>query len=586
MGCEQKGVPMTTRKLARLAALALSTLALAAAAQHKEGASAPEVNYQAGTSPLADVPMYQSSNPKAPKMTQAEFDRARQTYFERCAGCHGVLRKGATGKPLTPDITLAKGTDYLKVFIAYGSPAGMPNWQTSGEMTEADVDLMARFIQQDPPQPPEWGMADMKKTWKIVVEPKDRPTRKMNNYNIANIFSTTLRDTGEVALIDGDTKQIINIVKTGYAVHITRTSASGRYLFVIGRDGRINMIDLWMPKPDNVAEIRMGLEARSVDTSKYKGKEGDFTDKLAIAGAYWPPQFVIMDGNTLEPLKIVSTRGVTVDTQDYHPEPRVASIVASHFKPEFIVNVKETGKTLMVDYSDINALKVTELGSARYLHDGGWDSTKRYFMVAANNSNKVGVIDAKEGKMEAIVDVGKIPHPGRGANFVHPKFGPVWSTGHLGDDTISLIGTDPKKHKQYAFKEVAKLKGPGGGALFIKSHPKSTHLYSDAPLNPDPKISQSVVVYDIKNLDKGYTVLPIAEWAGLPDDGGAKRVVQPEFNKAGDEVWFSVWSAKDKASALVVVDDKTLKLKAVIKDPRIITPTGHFNVNNTQHDVY
>ena len=32
---------MTTRKLARLAALALSTLALAAAAQHKEGASAP-----------------------------------------------------------------------------------------------------------------------------------------------------------------------------------------------------------------------------------------------------------------------------------------------------------------------------------------------------------------------------------------------------------------------------------------------------------------------------------------------------------------------------------------------------------------
>ena len=577
---------MTTRKLARLAALALSTLALAAMAQHKEGATAPEVNYQAGSSPLTDTPMYQSTNPKAPKMTQAEFDRARQTYFERCAGCHGVLRKGATGKPLTPDITLAKGTDYLKVFIAYGSPAGMPNWQTSGEFTEADVDLMARYIQQDPPQPPEWSMADMKKTWKVTVAPKDRPTKKMNNYNISNIFSTTLRDTGEVALIDGDTKQIINIVKTGYAVHISRTSASGRYLFVIGRDGRVNMIDLWMPKPDNVAEIRIGLEARSVDTSKYKGKDGDFTDKLAIAGAYWPPQFVIMDGDTLEPKKIVSTRGMTVDTQEYHPEPRVASIVASHFKPEFIVNVKETGKTLMVDYSDIDSLKITELGSARFLHDGGWDSTKRYFMVAANNSNKVGVIDAKEDKLAAIVDVGKIPHPGRGANFVHPKFGPVWSTGHLGDETISLIGTDPKKHKQYAFKEVAKLKGPGGGALFIKSHPKSTHLYSDAPLNPDPKVSQSVVVYDINNLDKGFTVLPIAEWAGLPDDGGAKRVVQPEFNKAGDEVWFAVWSAKDKQSALVVVDDKTLKLKAVIKDPRIITPTGHFNVNNTQHDVY
>ena len=572
---------MTTRKLARLAALALSTLALAAAAQHKDGATDPEVKYQAGSSPLADVPMYQSTNPKAPKMTQAEFDRARQIYFERCAGCHGVLRKGATGKPLTSDITQAKGTDYLKVFIAYGSPAGMPNWQTSGEMDEATVDLMARYIQHDAPTPPEWSLDDTKKTWKVTVAPKDRPTKKMNNFNIENIFSTTLRDTGEIALIDGDTKEIISIIKTGYAVHISRMSASGRYLFVIGRDAKINMVDLWMAKPDSVAEVRIGLEARSVETSKAKG----YKDKLVIAGAYWPPQFTIMDGDTLEPKKIVSTRGMVVGTQEYHPEPRVASILGSHYKPEFIVNVTETGKTLMGDYSNLDALRITEIGSAPFLHDGGLDASKRYFMVAANNSNKIAAIDTKDGKLAGLTDVGKIPHPGRGANFTHPQFGPVWSTGHLGDDTISLIGTDPKKFKQYAFKEVAKLKGPGGGALFVKSHPKSKNLWSDAPLNPDPKISQAIVVYDINNLDKGYKTLPIAEWADLKDDG-AKRVVQPEYNKAGDEVWFSVWSAKNKESAIVAVDDKTLKLKKVIKGPKMVTPTGKFNVYNTVHDVY
>ncbi len=567
--------------IATLAALAAFGGGPLWAADNKMGVTDAEVKYQAGGSPLANVEMYQDINPKAPPMSKAEFDRARQIYFERCAGCHGVLRKGATGKPLTPDITIGKGTDYLKVFIAYGSPAGMPNWQTSGELSEQDVDLMARYVQQTPPQPPEFGLKDMKATWKVIVPPEQRPTKKMNNYNIANIFSTTLRDAGEVALIDGDSKKIINIIKTGYAVHISRVSASGRYLFVIGRDAKINLIDLWMEKPDTVAEIRVGLEARSVDTSKFKGYE----DKYAIAGTYWPPQFVIMDGNTLEPKKIVATRGVTVDTQDYHPEPRVASIVASHFKPEFVVNVKETGKTLMVDYSNIDALKITEIGSARFLHDGGWDSTHRYFMVAANQSNKIGVIDAKEDKLAGIADVGKIPHPGRGANFVHPKFGPVWATGHLGDDTIALVGTDPVKHKQYAWKMVAQLKGQGGGSLFLKTHPKSTHLYVDTPLNPDPAISQSVAVFDIKNLDKGYKVLPIGEWSGIKDDG-ARRVVQPEYNKAGDEVWFSVWSAKNKESAIVVVDDKTLALKAVIRDPRLITPTGHFNLNNTQNDVY
>ena len=573
----------TKRLLAALTAAALPLAVATAIAETKthEGVTEAEIKYQAGTSPLAGVEMHQDINPKAPPMSKAEFDKARQVYFERCAGCHGVLRKGATGKPLTPDITLDKGTEYLKVFIKFGSPAGMPNWGTSGELTDDEVDLMARYVQQTPPQPPEYGMPEMKATWKVLVPPDKRPTKKMNNYNLDNIFSTTLRDTGEVALIDGDTKKIINIVKTGYAVHISRLSASGRYLFVIGRDAKINLIDLWMEKPDNVAEIRVGLEARSVDTSKYKGYE----DKYAIAGSYWPPQYVIMNGDTLEPLKIVGTRGMTVDTQEYHPEPRVASIVASHFKPEFVVNVKETGKIRVVDYSDIKNLKETEIEAARFLHDGGWDASKRYFLVAANQSNKVAVVDAKETKLAGLVDVGKIPHPGRGANFVHPKFGPVWATGHLGDETIALIGTDPEKHKDNAWKMIQSLKGQGGGSLFIKTHPKSKHLYVDTPLNPDPKVSQSVAVYDIDNLDKGYQVLPIAEWAGIADDG-AKRVVQPEYNQAGDEVWFAVWSAKDKQSALVVVDDKTLKLKTVIKDPKLITPTGHFNVHNTQHDVY
>ena len=36
----------------------------------------------------------------------------------------------------------------------------------------------------------------------------------------------------------------------------------------------------------------------------------------------------------------------------------------------------------------------------------------------------------------------------------------------------------------------------------------------------------------------------------------------------------------------MVVEDKTLKLKTVIRDKRLVTPTGKFNVYNTQHDVY
>jgi nitrite reductase (NO-forming)/hydroxylamine reductase len=572
------GTEITVEQIAEYRKQEGLTIEMAAGERHP-GTTEAEQLYESTPSALGED-LRSTITAGGPSISETEFNRATQIYFERCAGCHGVLRKGATGTPLTTDVTQEKGTEYLKALINFGSPAGMPNWGTSGEISDADIDLMARFLQHEPPMPPEFGMAEMQDTWEVIVPEAQRPAKPQHDLNLDNLFSVTLRDSGEVALIDGDTKQIVNIIDTGYAVHISRLSHSGRYVYTIGRDARINLIDLYMDPPQTVAKIRVGLEARSVETSKYEGYE----DKYAVAGSYWPPQYVIMNGATLEPLKIVSTRGMTVDTQEYHPEPRVAAIVASHQHPDFIVNIKETGRILLVDYSDIENLSVTTIDAARFLHDGGWDSTKRYFLTAANKSDKIAVIDSKERKLAAMIDVEKIPHPGRGANFVHPEFGPVWVTSALGDDSITLIGTDPDGHPEHAWKPVAVLKGQGGGSLFVKTHPKSNNLWVDTPLNPEAPISQSVAVFDINNLDAGYQVLPIAEWAGIGD--GAKRVVHPEYNMSGDEVWFSVWSGMDEESAIVIVDDKTRKLKNVIKGEQIVTPTGKFNVYNTMHDIY
>ncbi|MDJ0980950.1 MAG: cytochrome D1 domain-containing protein [Kiloniellales bacterium] len=584
------------RKAALLSSLALPFvlslgLALPAAAQSpspadvKKHETTPGGKYEPSLDVLKEGELEApGAKEGVPSMTQEEFNRANQIYFERCAGCHGVLRKGATGSALTTELTREKGYEYLRDFITYGSPGGMPNWGTSGDLNEKDIDLMARYLLNEPTAPPEFGMAEMKETWKVHIPVEDRPTEKMNDFDIENLFSVTLRDTGEVALITGGSKEIVAVIPTGYAVHISRLSASGRYLFVIGRDAKINLIDLWMEEPQTVAELKIGSEARSVETSKMEGWE----DKYAIAGSYWPPQYVIMDGATLEPLKIMSTRGMVYDTQEYHPEPRVAAIVASHYRPEFIVNVKETGQILMVDYQDIKNLKVTAIEAERFLHDGGFDSTGRYFLVAANARDKVAIVDTKEGVLVDVIESGGIkPHPGRGANIVHPTFGPVWVTSHLGDETISLIGTDPEKNKEHAWKVVQTLEGQGGGSLFVKTHPESEHLYVDTPLNPEAEIASSVAVFKIADLTKEepeYTVLPIGEWSGISE--GVRRVVQGEFNRAGDEIWFSVWNGVDQESAIVIVDDKTLKMKHVIKDPRLKTPTGKFNVYNTRKDVY
>jgi len=126
----------TTIARSRVATLAPTLSPISGFAQSAEHpkTTPDELSYKG--SPSEPVAGDQVVTPGAPPLSAAEFETAQKLYFERCAGCHGVLRKGATGKPLTPDITQEKGTDYLKVFINFGSPAGMPNWGTSGDFTK------------------------------------------------------------------------------------------------------------------------------------------------------------------------------------------------------------------------------------------------------------------------------------------------------------------------------------------------------------------------------------------------------------------------------------------------------------------
>lgn len=256
--------------------------------------------------PSAEIPAVPIS--AGPSLTSEEFEATKQIFFDRCAGCHGVLRNGATGPALTPDVTQPKGTAALAAIIFNGTPRGMPDWGKQGVLTREEAELMAKYIQNEPPTPPEMSLEKMMSTWNLLIPPDQRPTEPEHDRDWQDFFSVTLRDAGQVAIIDGDTYEVINKVDTGFAVHISRMSATGRYIYTIGRDGKAVMIDLWMEVPDKVAEVQVCFDARSIEGSKYVGEEGDFSDVYAVAGCYWPPHFVILDGLTLEPFKIVSTR--------------------------------------------------------------------------------------------------------------------------------------------------------------------------------------------------------------------------------------------------------------------------------------
>ena len=175
------------------------------------------------------------------------------------------------------------------------------------------------------------------------------------------------------------------------------------------------------------------------------------------------------------------------------------------------------------------------------------------------------------------METGETPHPGRGANIDHSTLGNLWLTGHLGENKISAIKTSEGDGRWTVVKEI-ELPGDGGGNLFIKTHPNSKHLWADRPLNNNVDLQRSVFVVDTESFEVVKTLTVPDKYAG--------RAVHLEYNKEGTEVWVAVWGTMEDVTAVLVYDDKTLELIEEITGDWMRTPTGHFNVYNTVHDIY
>ncbi|HIJ30717.1 MAG TPA: nitrite reductase [Gammaproteobacteria bacterium] len=523
--------------------------------------------------------MSSSISAASPTMSEADFEKAKTLYFQRCAGCHGVLRKGATGKNLEPKSTLELGQERLEKIITYGTEGGMNNFDDI--FSKEEISLVSTYIQMEPPVPPEMTLQMMKDRTKTHIKPEDYPTKPMHGRNWKNFFVVIERDAGKVAIIDGDKHEVIAHLDSGYAVHVIKATEhhatehpvggveAGRFWYSIGRDGKMMKIDLFQT-PDKmlVAETQIAYDARDVAVS------GD--GKYVIGGGYWPPHFVIADAVTMEPLKVVSTRGVNVDGE-YVNESRVAAIYTTPNESSFLVSAKELGQMWQVGYKDLDNLDIVKMDTAKYLHDGFFDPSGRYFQIAANASNKMVVVDTKERKLEAMIDTtGKKPHPGPGANWMDPKYGPVGGTTHLGTGMVTVWGNDPAGHADNAWKIVREIETDGAG-VFIRTHPTSDYVWADQTKNPEPEIQQSVQVIS-KETGEIVKTIRVTEEEG-------KAALHMEFNQDGSEVWVSVWNRSDNKNPtgeIVIYDAKTLEEKTRIKG--LTTPTGKFNVyNRTNH---
>lgn len=102
------------------------------------------LGHQSALGPLAHTP------PAA--LSEKELEATRVTYVDRCAGCHGATRQGATGPELSAPRSVELGTDALAATLRYGRPWGMPAWGKLGILTETQLSQLAAYLQL--PVPP------------------------------------------------------------------------------------------------------------------------------------------------------------------------------------------------------------------------------------------------------------------------------------------------------------------------------------------------------------------------------------------------------------------------------------------------
>ena len=503
--------------------------------------------------------------PSAPaELTPTDFEQTKNLYFNRCAGCHGLYRKGATGPDIGQQRSQWIGTDGLGALLRHGTPRGMPDFGTSQILDESEISRLAAYLQLAPPEPPLLPMSEIQASWKLLVAPEQRPSAPQHALNWQNFFGVIERDAGKVSIFDGDTLQPVVRLDVGFAVHILRSSATGRYFYAIGRDGLVNLVDLWAAVPNVVATAKGCHDARSVESSRFEGYE----DKYLVEGCYWPPQYVVFDGLTLEPLARNDLPMDSIDGETL-PEVRVAAIVAPRSEPLWVMALKESGFVALVDYTQPGFPLVANIAAERFLHDGGWDHSGRYFIVAANARNKLAVIDVKERKLAATVDTGTTPHPGRGANWLDPEYGWVNATTHIGEPKVSIYGADPQGRPDVAWRVVREVTLPSAGSLFLKTHPDSPWVLFDMTLSTTN--SRQVCAYSKASgtVDRCFDVARNG------------KAVHFEFSQDGSRVWVSDWAVD---GALVVLDGSTLE--EVARLGGLQTPTGKFNVHNTVHDIY
>lgn len=497
--------------------------------------------------------------PDDPLAGRAEVVNGREVaefVTSECGGCHNPRRLGATG----PDITrerLLRGTDELGpidaesllAIIKHGRPGTvMPAWGTPKNpvmqrLADPEIRAIAHYLlTETAPERFHYTLDQMQETHEVIVPRADWPDSPTHGHRVDDLLLVTEREKFRVAVVDGDTLEVVGRLQAGARAHGYTFHPNGRVAYNLGRDGWLYMYDLFALEP--VARVRVGLDARGIAISD--------DGRYLLTGMYVPAQAVILDAETLEPLKVFDTHGLT-DPNGKVVDSRICSVndvAPDKVGPYFLIALKEAGQVWRIDYAEegFPVTKVTNVGEI--LHDAFLSPDNERFFVASQNSDYMAVIDVDTMTIEGTVATGKKPHPGPGATW-HADGRVYAATPHIGEGKNTIWDAESL--------EIVGEVSSGGPGLFVRTSPHMKYVWFDTLFEPAP---EEIVVHEKR--------APFEVVKRITD---GTQTLHPEPDADGDYVFVSDWTE----DVIRVYDDETLELVKIITD--VETPTGIFSVS-------
>ncbi len=442
-------------------------------------------------------------------------------YEKECQGCHGPIHQGGVGSDLRPKALKKKEHQMLVNTILNGREnTAMPAWKD--KFTPDDAAGMVDWLMNwKNTVKLELKFDEVHKSWKKLADVDElakKYTKPTDVKDVRDITFATERDASLVDFIDSTTGKVLSRHKAGFAVHVTVTNKKDpRYAYSISRSGKLTMFDLAAPGQPAVASVQVGQESRGLAVSP--------DGKYVIAGDYNPGGAVLCDAHTLEPLKVYDTSNVELIGEDKKGPSRVAGIADTPFGPYFAVALKDAGSVWIIDYSkkDFPVVgKVPNIG--KILHDCFLNENEgpdygRYFQIASQGSDLMGIVDFKTKKLAAKVHTGEKskPHPGQGSSWFNKKMGKQLNATNSMNFGSVVIWDSP------GWNVVKKIPTAGGG-LFVGTGEHTPWIWSDCVLGK-PENYNKVYLINKETLETDR-IIEVGKTKGRLIDAKTKKVLQ------------------------------------------------------------